>query len=210
MKNASLILNAVLLVAVVVLFILHFSSGKNSGGASNGSSGPSNLKVAYVNQDTVLKYYEYVKTQGSALEAKANSFQQQLEGRQQGLQRELQAYQSNRANMTIGQIQAVEQDLQNKGQNLQMYQEQLSQQMMEERDKINTELYGKITDFLKQYSKEKGIEMILKYERGSDLLFAGDSLDISKDVIAGLNAAYKADGAKTTPAKTDTTKSKSK
>jgi len=63
MKNASLILNGVLLVAVVVLFILHFSSQKSNGGTmGGGNSGSSNLKIAYVSQDTVLKYYEYVKT----------------------------------------------------------------------------------------------------------------------------------------------------
>jgi len=35
-----------------------------------GNSGSSNLKIAYVSQDTVRKYYEYVKTNADRLEAK--------------------------------------------------------------------------------------------------------------------------------------------
>jgi len=210
MKNASLILNVVLLIAVAVLFYLHFSSGKSSGGSYSSNGGPSNLKVAYVNQDTVLKYYDFVKINTDKLDAKLKAADQQLTNRQQSLQREVQSYRSNVNSMTIGQAQAVEQDLQQKGQNLQMFEQQLQQEMMEEQQRISSELYTKITDFLKGYGKERGIEVILKLDRGSDVLFAGDSLDISKDVVKGLNEAWKLESAKgTTPAaKTDTTKAK--
>jgi outer membrane protein len=212
MKNASLILNAVLLVAVVVLFVLHFTSGKSSGGSTGGGfSGHSNIKFAYVKQDTILKYYEFVKVNAAKLEAKLKSLDQQLVGRQQSLQREVQSYQANVSNLTIGQAKAIEEDLQAKGQNLQMYQEQLSQEMMNERDRLNEELYNKITAFLKEYSKDKNIEVILKFDRTSDVLFANDSLDISKDVVTALNEDWKIESAKpekTTPAKGDTTKAK--
>lgn len=208
MKNASLILNVVLLVAVVILFVLHFSSGKPSGGLSGGSSTtPSNLKIAYVNQDTVLKYYDFVKLNTDKLQAKIKTFQDQLTARQTSLQREVQAYQAGASNLTIGQARAVEEDLQKKGQNLQMFEQSLQQQMLEERDKVNEQLFTKLTDFLKAYSKERGIEVIMKYDRESDLLFAGDSLDISRDVIKGLNDAWKVESG-ATPVKADTSKTK--
>jgi outer membrane protein len=209
MKNASLILNGVLLVAVAVLFYLHFSSGRPAGGSMTSDGGsPSNLKVAYVNQDTVLKYYEFVKMNTDKLQAKATSLGQQLNNRQQSLQREVQSYRTNVNSMTIGQAQAIEQDLQQKGQNLQMFEQQLAQEMEEERERINTELYTKITGFLKTYSKDKGIEVILKLDRGSDLLYGGNSLDISQDVVKGLNDAWKVES--TTPAKKDSTGAKGK
>lgn len=210
MKNASLIINAVLAVAVVVLFVLHFSGKKSGSSYSGSSSSPSDLKVAYVNQDTVLKYYDFVKVNIEKLEAKEKQLSQALAARQQSLQREVQAYQQGANNLTRGQAIALEEDLQKKGQNLQMFQEQASQEMMGEQSRINEELYGKITTFLKDYSKERGIQVVIKLDRTSDLLYAGDSLDISKDVIAGLNEAWKAESAKTPAAKTDTTKVKAK
>ena len=63
----------------------------------------------------------------------------------------------------------------------------------------------RITDYLKKYGTEKGLQVVLKYDAGSDLLFAGQSMDISQDVIAGLNAEYAQEG---TGAKADSTATK--
>lgn len=211
MKNASLVLNAVLVVAVIVLFILHFSS-KSSGSMGSGGNNftPSDVKVAYVNQDTLFKYYDFVKVNTERLQGLEKSLGEQLNARQVSLQREIQDYQSGANNLTRGQAIALEESLQKKGQNLQLYQQSLNQQMMEEQGKVATELYNKLTDYLKTYSKERGIAVVVKYDRESDVLYAGDSLDITKDVIKGLNEQWKTDSAKpaTTPVKTDTTKAK--
>ena len=90
----------------------------------------------------------------------------------------------------MGQVRATEEDLGKKQQNLQMYQQSLGQQLMEEEAKLNKELYDRITVFLKKYGNEKGLQFVLKFDPTSDVLFAGEALDISQDVIAGLNAEY--------------------
>jgi outer membrane protein len=205
MKNLSLILNAILLVAVGVLYYLHFSTGKSSG-TSESAVTPSDLKIAYINADTVLKYYEYLKTTKVTLEEKTKKMDQDYRNRAMGLQNEIAAYQRNVSNMTLGQVKAVEEDLGKKQQNLQMYQQSLGQQLMEEESKIQKELYDRITVFLKKYGSEKGLQIVLKFDPTSDLLFAGQPLDISQDVITGLNAAYKLES--TTKTKADSTATK--
>jgi len=70
-----------------------------------------------------------------------------------------------------------------------LYEQSLQQQIMDEQGRVAQELYTKLTDYLKTYSKERGIAVVVKYDRESDVLYAGDSLDISKDVIKGLNDA---------------------
>jgi outer membrane protein len=67
---------------------------------------------------------------------------------------------------------------------------------MQEQDKLNKELYERITAFLKTYGKEKGLQVVLKYDQTSDLLFGNEPLDISQDVIKGLNDTYKNETAK--------------
>lgn len=209
MKNASLILNAVLLVAVVVLFILHFTQ-KPSGGAVAGNFTPSNVKVAYVNQDTLFKYYDFVKVNRERLEKESKSLSDQLANRQAALQREVQAYQNGVGNLTIQQARDLEQSLQQKGQNLQLYEQSLQQQMMDEQAQVAEQIYTKLTDYLKAYSQQRGIAVVVKYDRSSDVLYAGDSLDISRDVIKGLNDAWKIESEKapSTGTKKDTTKTK--
>jgi outer membrane protein len=95
--------------------------------------------------------------------------------------------------MTLGQVRATEEDLGKKQQNLQLFQQSLSQQLMEEESKLNKELYDRITVFLKKYGEDNGLQIVFKFDPTSDVLFAGEALDISKDVIAGLNAAYLAE-----------------
>jgi len=206
MKNLSLILNAILLVAVGVLFYLHFSSGKPST-ESDSPASFGDLKIAYINSDSVLKYYEYLKVNKVQLEEKTKKMDQDYRNRAMGLQNEITAYQRNVSNMTLGQVKAVEEDLGKKQQNLQMYQQTLSQQLMEEEGKIQKELYDRITVFLKKYGSEKGLQIVLKFDPTSDVLFAGQPLDISKDVITGLNAEYKLEKSGTGP-KADSTATK--
>ncbi len=208
MKNLSPILNAILLVAVGVLFYLHFSANKRPSADDKSSDAalPGELKVAYINSDSVLQNYEYLKANRVQIEAKTKKIEQEYRNRAQGLQNEITAYQRNVTNMTLGQVKAVEEDLGKKQQNLQMYQQSLSQQLMEEEAKLNKELYDRVTAYLKKYAAEKNLQFVLKYDPSSDVLFAGEALDVSKDVIAGLNAEYlqeKAGGAKT--AKKDST-----
>jgi outer membrane protein len=189
MKNLSLILNIVLLVAVAVLFYLHFSSAKPV--SSEGSSvAPGEFTVAYINSDTVLKYYDYLKAQKTVLEDKSKKIEQEYRNRAIGLQNEIEAYKRNVNSMTLGQVRATEEDLGKKQQNLQLYQQSLGQQLMEEEAKLNRELYERITKFLKKYGTEKGLQVVLKYDPTSDVLFAGDAINITKDVIDGLNVEY--------------------
>ena len=210
MKNLSLILNAVLLVAVGVLFFLHFSGNKSATGGSDSATSaiPGDLKVAYINSDSVLHHYEYLKANRVTMEEKTKKMEQEYRNRAQGLQNEITAYQRNVSNMTLGQVKAVEEDLGKKQQNLQMYQQSLSQQLMQEEAKLNKELYDRVTAYLKKYAKEKNLHVVLKYDPTSDLLFAGDGLDVSKDVIDGLNAEYQVEKTGTAAVKKDSTATK--
>lgn len=204
MKNLSLVLNIVLLVAVGVLYYLHFAAP--AGTAKSDEARPaSDLQIAYINSDTVLKYYDYLKVSRDQLEAKTKKMEQDLRNRAQGLQNEFAAYQRNVSNMTLGQVKATEEDLTKKQQNFQMYQQSLNQEMMQEEAKLNKALYDRITAYLDKYGKEKGLQVVLKYDPTSDVLHVAEGLDISQDVIKGLNEEYKVEKG---GGKTDTTSAK--
>lgn len=195
MKNLSLILNIVLLVAVGVLYYLHFAGPKSasSTGSTANEAMLSDLKIAYINADTVLKYYDYLKVNKEQLEAKSQKLGQDFRNRAQGLQNEINAYQRSVNSMTIGQVKATEENLAKKQQNLQLYQQTLEQQLMQEEANLQKQLYDRITAYLKTYSAEKGLQVVLKYDPTSDMLYGGNALDISQDVIKGLNDSYKSE-----------------
>ncbi|HYG03585.1 MAG TPA: OmpH family outer membrane protein [Chryseosolibacter sp.] len=200
MKNLSIVLNIILLIAVVALYVLFFSNKTGGVKTASGSTDSLNLdfKIAYINSDTVLKYYDYLKVNKEQLEAKTKKMDQDYRNRATGLQNEINAYQQNVSSMTLGQARAAEEDLTKKQQNLQMYQQTLTQQLMQEEAKLNKELYDRVTAFLKEYANEKGLVMVLKFDPSSDVMYGTAALDITKDVISGLNTKYQTE--QTTPA----------
>src|SRR5688572_20712773 len=160
MKNLPLILSSVLLVAVAVLYYLHFSSTGSRSTTSASGVPVGELSIAYINSDSVLKHYDFFKDAQVALEAKEKKMGDDYRNRAQSLQSEITAYQRNQSNYTIGQARALEEDLGKKQQNLQMYQQSLSQELMNEQSKAQKELYDRITTFLKKYGQENGLQLV--------------------------------------------------
>ena len=198
MKNLSLILNFVLLAAVLVLYILHFTSGKDQQSvASETSTEPFSVNIAYINSDTLLQNYEFSKVAADGLENKKDELQAEYENRARGLQTEIQNFQRNAQNMTIAQARAIEEDLTKKQQNLLRYQESLTQTLMQEEAKVSNQLYDKVADYLRDYGLTNNFQLVLTYQKGSGVLYANDSLNITKEVVDGLNQAYKQEAKET-------------
>ncbi len=61
---------------------------------------------------------------------------------------------------------------------------------MTEENKMSQELYNNITAFLKEYGEKNNLKMVVRYNQGSDVMYATDGLDITKPVITGLNERY--------------------
>lgn len=192
-KNFSIVLNVILAIAVVVLYVLHFTGGHESDETeqTSASAAPTDLSIAYVNSDSLLSNYDYFKDLEKKFMDKREKLNAEYQNRAEGLQREINNFQSTAGNMTISQARAVEEDLRKKQQNLMMYQEQLGQQLMQEEATMNSELYDKVSDYLHDYGLTKELQIVLTYTKGSGVLYANDNLDITKEIIKGLNEAYK-------------------
>lgn len=207
MKNLSIGLNVAQLIAVAVLYYLHFASpSSKTNSAGNNGVLLQDAKIAFINADSVLKYYSFLEVNKKELEAKGSKLEQDFRDRAQSLQNDVNQYQRTVNNMTFGQAKAAEEDLAKKQQNLQMYQQRLQQELAIEEGKLNRELYERITKFLKGYASQNNLQVVLKYDPTSDVLFGGETLDITQAVIDGLNTEYKNE--KEGNVKSDTTKAK--
>ncbi|MFC2125166.1 OmpH family outer membrane protein [Bacteroidota bacterium] len=207
MKNLSIIINVVLFIAVIVLYVLHFTSGRSTESAEGKMTnietdlGPSS--IVYVNEDTLLGKYDFFKIELARLEGKKAQSEQDYSNRAAGLQSEIENFQRTAANMTINQARAVEEDLMRKQQNLLKYQETLSQDLMQEEVRLNTELYNKVAGFLKEYAAENNYSIVLNFRRGNALMYIEEGMDITNHVVSRLNEQY-AKGEQPAPGGTDT------
>nr|WP_255647319.1 OmpH family outer membrane protein [Fulvivirga sedimenti] len=148
------------------------------------------FQVAYINSDSVLANYVYAEKLKEDFQTKTSGLEREYQSRLQGLQKEINDYQQNAGNLTINQARALEENLVKKQQNLQLYQQKLSQDLMVDEATMNKDLYDRVTGFLRDYGKENNLQLIVKYDQGSDVLFASDAMDITQIVIEGLNASY--------------------
>ena len=68
---------------------------------------------------------------------------------------------------------------------------ELKDKASREQSELNKQLFDEITNFLKEYNKEKGFSIVLSTQLGGNVLYAEDGFDITKEIVDRLNANYK-------------------
>ena len=203
MKNLSLTLNIVLLVAVAVLYFLHFSDRKAPAavapavGTAAASKGQKTDQYAYVNVDSLLNNYDYFKATRTQLEDRRKKLETEIADRTRSLENEVVSAQRKANTMTLEQAQFTEQNLRRKEQELMRYQKDAARQLAEEEQKKNEELINNISIYLKKHTEDKPYKIVFGYSKGGGILYATDSLDITQEVLKGLNQDYQANQAST-------------
>ncbi len=198
-KNLSLTLNVVLLVAVAVLYYLHFSGRKApaaaapaAGTVAAAGKDPKTNQYAYVNVDSLLTKYDYFKVTRTQLEDRRKKLETEIAGRTRSLENEVVSAQRKANTMTLEQAQLTEQNLRRKEQELVRYQNDAARQLAEEEQKKNEELINNISLYLKKHTEDKPYKIVFGYSKGGGILYATDSLDITQEVLKGLNQDYQA------------------
>jgi outer membrane protein len=203
MKKWPVIINGILVVAVIVLYILFFASGKKHGNGImaqgyDSLSGNASVRIAYINTDTLLNNYDRFFELRKQITDKQQRYENELSTKQVQLQKKISDYQSKvqKGLLLRSEMQEIEQQLNAEGQNFQQLQMEYNQQLNEEMQVMNRKLYEDIVEFLKEYNKDHQYAYILSDSYGGGLLYADKSLDITWDVIRKMNEKYKAEKAK--------------
>ena len=73
----------------------------------------------------------------------------------------------------------------------------LTEKLLAEQDEFNKDLQKKLDDFLAEYNQDKNYDYILSYSKALGfIMLANDQLDITDDVVAGMNELYKQEAGK--------------
>ncbi|GGZ31954.1 hypothetical protein GCM10007049_26660 [Echinicola pacifica] len=188
------------------------SGSAANGGAESGSNAQvdlSDLKIAYINTDSVINNYQFFKDKSAEIAEKGKRYEGELANRAKGFEQEVTNFQQSAQNMTPNQSRAKQEDLMTKERNLVSYRDNLMQELSADEANLYNQVYDKIQVFLKDYAKDKGLEMVLSYTRGGGVWYANETLDVTTEVTSGLNDAYKA-GDTATGASKDSTATEAK
>ena len=193
MKNTSTILSILAVVGVIVLFILHFSNNQN-GQPAPASKGDGNTvattRIAYVDIDTFEANYEFLKVKKEEFASRQRSMRNELERSARQLQANVEEFQrkAQSGSITQSEGQATERQLLQIQQRLSHREQSLTEQLLKEQDDFNVLLRQQLDSFLTDYNRDSRYDYILSYSRISpQILHANQALDITKDVIEGMN-----------------------
>lgn len=198
MKHINTIVNIVLAISIIVLYILHFS-GKDSGTAlpfkttSSSKLAGSQLPIAYINIDSLLLNYSYSKDLNEVLIRKRENAQATLTQKARKLDAEMQEFQrkhENNAFLSEQSFKSQQQALLKKQQDLQALEENLTQELVKEQQKMNEQLRDSIYSFLVGYNKDKKYQMIISNTMNDNIMVANPAYNITNELVELLNSKY--------------------
>lgn len=149
--------------------------------------------IAFIDVDSLMSRYEFSKEFTLKMSKKRDDYAATINKKGQALQNAAAEFQRK---MQQGEYTSQEQavkaqnSLQRQQEELQKLQEDLATKFDNEQQAFNEALRDSINNFLLDYNKARKFSMILS-KAGDNILYADKSLDITNDVITGLNKRYK-------------------
>jgi outer membrane protein len=198
MKNLSLILSVLSLAGVITLFVMQSNGGRSEGKSvavmGQASDIPAgSARIAYVNIDTLEAHYDYLKTRKTEFEDRQRKMEAELQRSAQQLQKDYMELQQKAQAGTLTQAESeqAQKRLMQGQQSLETRQQSMTEQLLKEHEEFNLEVQYLLDSFLTDYNKEKGYDFILTYTKGGQIMYAEKDLEITRDVIEGMNRITK-------------------
>lgn len=164
-----------------------------SNGLPHAAASAPNGEIAFVDVDSLATQYEFCKDGQKELESKQNAYSSQLNSKAQALQNAMADFQNKLQNggfTSQQQAQAAQTKLQKQQEQIQQFQTKINNDMNAATLKYQQVLRDSLNNFLNEYNKDGHYKMILS-KSGDNILYADKALDITNDVVAGLNKRYK-------------------
>ena len=207
MKKLDLVLTleVVLFAAVVVLFILVFTTKGKSPSTRQldeadvvGVTGVDAVvdgAIVYINSDSLFQNYQMAKDLSEELGEKTKKLDAELTNKQKKFQADVADFQ-NKAQKgleTRAKLEQMSESLGREEQSLMQLAERYRMELAEEQAVMQRKILQAVMDYLKEYNRDKGYQFIMGRAFGDNLLFAAPGLDITASVLEGINAKYKAE-----------------
>ena len=196
MKNASLVISVISLIAAITFGVLFLTNGnKNAEAPVEGEATEvtaSKGDIVYIDLDRIIMDYDMANDLRAVVETKAQNIQAEITRRGKKLESEVKSFQEkmNKGLMTRSVAEVQQQKLMQQEQEFNEYAAKKQQEIQEEQVVMMNQLGDAIKTFLDKYNAEKQFAMILTNSGGAPVITADATLDVTEDVLAGLNDEY--------------------
>jgi len=193
MKNTSLILNLILAVAVVVIYVLHFSGNSSSesvDGNSSVATSNADLKIAYVKVDSLILNYQLAEELHDSFTKNQEAYTKEYADKRSSFEKRAAAFQEKvQRGGFLTQDRAIQERdrLVSEEQEILSLDQELSTKLSEMQSANNKQLIDSLMNYLKEYNANKKYSYIFN---AGDILIGDEAHNITKEVLDALNARY--------------------
>ena len=165
----------------------------SSAAASNGINSVSD--IAYVDIDSLIAHYDMYTDLSAEFETKAKKIEGELTSKKRRLEKEVRDYQEKASNglMTRSQMAQTEEQLQAKMQSYEQSSQKTLAELDEEQQVMTNQVIYSIMNYIKEYNSNLRYKMILSTTGSGPVLDADPALNITSEILDGLNQRYVAE-----------------
>lgn len=154
-------------------------------------------KIAYINLDSLIARYNMAIDLRTAFEAKYKKADSELTAKGRRLEKDIADYQEKiqKGLVTRAQAAEIEDKLNKQQQTVLANRDKLTQELAEEEQVMNNRIYYGVVDYLNEYNSDYKYDMILSTTATGPIFSANPAMDITGEILVGLNAKYDAEKA---------------
>lgn len=150
--------------------------------------------IVYINTDSLLRGYQMYKDLSAEFQLKAEKVQKELNMKAGIFETQYKSFQNKieKGLVTRAEAQKMEQDLQMEQQTLVKYRDEKLGELQEQEQVMTNNISENVRVYIEKYNAEKKYKMIINTSMATNVIVAADpSVDITTEVLTGLNAEYK-------------------
>lgn len=196
----TLTISVIALIAAIVFGTLSLTSNKQKAEANaTETEAVSHAgEIVYVQLDRILEEYDMANDKRSVVETKVQNIQAEVNRRGKKLEKDITEFQDKmqKGLMTRSVAEVQQQKLQKAQDDFNIYAQQKQAEIQEEQIVMMNQIADAIKTWLDKYNETMGYAMIITNQGGAPVITGDTTLDITDEVIAGLNEEYVASKAK--------------
>jgi len=202
MKNLSLGLNVVLVVAVAILYYMQFSEPTitNEETISEPETAiveaPEEVEkiesnIGYLNVDSLQENYKLYAELINKLKGREKKYEKELSTKSAAFEKKVMEFQKKAPTMTQFEGQTRQKELADEEQQLYKMRDDFALKFQNEEAKLNDEFQKNVKDFIKEFNKTSNYNLIIGASRvGNLVLDYNEGINITNDIVKGLNEQY--------------------
>lgn len=186
------------ILATVALLTLGMAGCNNSDSKQNPEAAApviaeGGLKIAYVDTDTIMAKYQYAIDLNEELLAYKDQQEKYYQQQMKQFQTDYNNYLQTGASLTLTQQQTKEAELKQRAEKMSTLEQELMAKVAERQLSENTKLLNAIFAFIREYNAaNQQFDVILRKSfNDTPVLYANPAMDITEEILAGLNEEYK-------------------